>query len=63
LKKPTLLADVMEGADELIVIVLKNGQMFLNYSEGLDSYTTLDILSFVTSELYETASEDAPPLH
>lgn len=63
LKEETNLADVINGADSVIVITEKDGNVVLTFSQNISELEVLDILSLVTSEFYLVASENEGKLH
>lgn len=58
MKEETNLADVINGADSVIVITEKEGNVVLTFSQNISELEVLDILSLVTSEFYLIASEN-----
>lgn len=63
MKEETNLADVINGADSVIVITEKEGNVVLTFSQNISELEVLDILSLVTSEFYLIASENDGKLH
>lgn len=57
------MATVLEGAESVIVITEKEGEVILNYSHDLNQMEVLDLLALVTSQFYEIADEGDTPLH
>ena len=51
------LATVLDGAESVIVITEKAGDVVLNYSQEMNQMEVLDILALVTSQFYEVADE------
>lgn len=51
------LATVLDGAESVIVITEKAGDVILNYSQEMNQMEVLDILALVTSQFYEVADE------
>ena len=51
------LATVLDGAENVIVITEKAGDVVLNYSQEMNQMEVLDILALVTSQFYEVADE------
>jgi hypothetical protein len=57
------LATVLHGAESVIVITEKEGEVILNYSPDMNQMEVLDLLALVTSQFYEIADEgDTPTL-
>lgn len=63
LKEETNLADVINGADSVIVITEKDGNVVLTFSQNISELEVLDILSLVTSEFYLVASDNEGTIH
>lgn len=57
------MATVLQGAESVIVITEKAGEVVLNYSPDMSQMEVLDVLALVTSEFYAIADEgDTPTL-
>jgi hypothetical protein len=56
------LEQMMKNADSFVVIVEEGQSLKLGFSHHLTQMEVLDMLAFVTSIVYETASEDEPPI-
>jgi len=66
LKKRELdkLEAVLKGAENVILITEKDGDVHLSFSQQLTEMEVLDILALVTSKFYEIADEgDTPNFH
>ena len=48
---------LIKEADSLAIISVSGGSVYLSYSYDLDDLTTLDLLAYVTAQLYEAAEE------
>ena len=59
----TNLETVLDGADNLIVITEKDGEVHLSFNQDLHEMEVLDILAMVTSKFYEIAEEGDSPIH
>lgn len=59
----TTLEAVLDGADNLIVITEKDGEVHLSFNQDLHEMEVLDILAMVTSKFYEIAEEGDSPIH
>jgi len=59
----TTLETVLDGADNLIVITEKDGEVHLSFNQDLHEMEVLDILAMVTSKFYEIAEEGDSPIH
>ena len=60
----TNLADALEGADSIILITEKDGEVHLTFNQELSQMEVLDMLALVTSSFYEVADEgDSNPIH
>jgi len=59
----TTLEAVLDGADNLIVITEKDGEVHLSFNQDLHEMEVLDILAMVTSKFYEIADEGDSPIH
>jgi len=57
------MAAVLDGAESVIVITEKEGEVILNYSHEMDQMDVLDLLALVTSQFYEIADEGDSTLH
>jgi len=63
LRKDINLETVLEGAESIIIITEKGGEVRLTFNQELDEMEVLDILALVTSEFYEIAEEGKPTEH
>jgi predicted transcriptional regulator len=63
LRKDINLETVLEGAESIIIITEKEGEVRLTFNQELDEMEVLDILALVTSEFYEIAEEGKPTEH
>lgn len=63
MREETNLADVINGADSVIVITEKEGNVVLTFSQNISELEVLDILALVTSEFYLVASDNEGKLH
>tara|TARA_R110000782_G_scaffold69277_2_gene139422 strand:- start:1461 stop:1655 length:195 start_codon:yes stop_codon:yes gene_type:complete len=52
------MESVLDGAENVIVITEKKGEVTLNYNHEMSQMEVLDILALVTSQFYEFADED-----
>ena len=60
----TNLEAVLEGAESIIVITEKDGEVHLSFNQELSQMEVLDMLALVTSNFYEVAEEDKnKPIH
>ena len=60
----TNLADALEGAESIILITEKDGEVHLTFNQELSQMEVLDMLALVTSSFYEVADEgDSNPIH
>ena len=60
----TNLEAVLEGAESIIVITEKDGEVHLSFNQELSQMEVLDMLALVTSNFYEVAEEDGSnPIH
>ena len=60
----TNLADALEGAESIILITQKDGDVHLTFNQELSQMEVLDMLALVTSSFYEVADEgDSNPIH
>ena len=60
----TNLEAVLEGAESIIVITEKDGEVHLSFNQELSQMEVLDMLALVTSNFYEVAEEDKDkPIH
>lgn len=57
------MAAVLDGAESVIVITEKEGEVILNYSHEMEQMEVLDLLALVTSQFYEIADEGDSTLH
>lgn len=58
------LEAVLKGAENVILITEKDGDVHLSFSQQLTEMEVLDILALVTSKFYEIADEgDTPNFH
>ena len=63
MRKDINLETVLEGAESIIIITEKEGEVRLTFNQELDEMEVLDILALVTSEFYEIAKEGKPTEH
>lgn len=63
MRKDINLETVLEGAESIIIITEKEGEVRLTFNQELDEMEVLDILALVTSEFYEIAEEGKPTEH
>lgn len=63
MRKDINLETVLEGAESIIIITEKGGEVRLTFNQELDEMEVLDILALVTSEFYEIAEEGKPTEH
>jgi hypothetical protein len=61
--KPTNLEAVLNGAENIIVITEKDGEVRLSFNQELDEMEVLDILALVTSKFYEIADDGTSSIH
>jgi|TARA_R110000772_G_scaffold202387_1_gene312721 hypothetical protein len=61
--KPTNLEAVLDGAENIIVITEKDGEVRLSFNQELDEMEVLDILALVTSKFYEIADDGNSSIH
>lgn len=61
--KPTNLEAVLNGAENIIVITEKDGEVRLSFNQELDEMEVLDILALVTSKFYEIADDGNSSIH
>lgn len=60
----TNLADALDGAESIILITEKDGEVHLTFNQELSQMEVLDMLALVTSSFYEVADEgDNNPIH
>ena len=59
----TDLETVLDGADSVIVITEKNGEIHLSFNQEMDQMEVLDLLALVTSQFYEVADEGDSSIH
>ena len=60
----TNLEAVLDGAESIIVITEKDGEVHLSFNQELSQMEVLDMLALVTSNFYEVAEEDKDkPIH
>ena len=55
------LEAVLKGAENVILITEKDGDVHLSFSQRLTEMEVLDILALVTSKFYEIADEGDTP--
>lgn len=48
---------LIKEADSLVIVSVSDGSVYLSYSEDLDDMQTLDLMAYVTAQLYEAAEE------
>lgn len=60
----TNLEAVLDGAESIIVITERDGEVHLSFNQELSQMEVLDMLALVTSNFYEVAEEDKDkPIH
>lgn len=57
------LAELIEKADDLLVITKEGDNVFLSYSAETTEMEVLDMLALVTSEFYNVAQEGDTNIH
>jgi hypothetical protein len=59
----TNLETVIDGAENVIIITEKNGEVHLSFNQELDQMEVLDLLALVTSQFYEVADDGGNSIH
>jgi len=57
------LDTVLDGAEHVIIITEKDGEIRLCFNQELDQMEVLDMLALVTSKFYEIADEGDNSIH
>lgn len=59
----TNLETVIDGAENVIIITEKDGEVHLSFNQELDQMEVLDLLALVTSQFYEVADDGGNSIH
>lgn len=59
----TNLETVIDGAESVIIITEKDGEVHLSFNQELDQMEVLDLLALVTSQFYEVADDGGNSIH